>query len=65
MIPTDLEQRGKMIRYMLNGLETDADKMSEWEIQFFTSVKDQFDAKGNLSDRQCETLENIYNKLAP
>lgn len=34
--------------------------LSEWELQFVKSVKDQLEKKGSLSARQIEVLERIY-----
>lgn len=63
MIPTDPERRTEVIRYMLEFCENKLDSLSEWEANFITSIRDQFDSKGTLSDRQCDKLEQIYDKL--
>lgn len=61
MIPNDTEPRRAMIQYMISGLENEKD-LTEWELDFIASIKNQFDRRKNLSDRQCEILEAIYNK---
>lgn len=65
MIPTEKRERQQMIEYMLKALITDdqEDKLTTWEKNFVESVSNQFDDKGNLSDKQCEVLERIYNKV--
>ena len=37
-----------------------ADKLTEWEQDFVTSVKAYLERKGSLSSRQAEILEKIY-----
>lgn len=65
MIPADIESRRKVIAYMLTLAESEVGmgKLTSWEENFVGSVKDQFKTKQNLSDRQCEVLEQIYDKL--
>lgn len=62
MIPNDQPTRKNIITRMLNVLETNTDKMTEWEQDYIISIREQFGFKGNLSDRQCEILERIYDK---
>lgn len=62
MIPTEPEARKKMISYMLDGLSRSSIE-NEWEANFIESVTVQFEKKQNLSDKQCEILERIYNKV--
>lgn len=40
-----------------------ADELTKWEYDFILSVGNQFDDRKNLSDKQCEILEKIYDKL--
>jgi len=61
MIPNDINERRKMIKFMLEALETE-DEMSKWESDFTASIADQFTIKKDLSQRQCEKLEQIYDK---
>lgn len=49
-----------MIEHMLKELEQPKDMLSRWELDFLHSVKDQFDRRGSLSDRQFTVLEKIY-----
>ncbi len=37
-------------------------KLSKWEEGFLFSVSDQLDRTGSLSEKQCETLEKIYQE---
>lgn len=62
MIPTEIEARRKVIAYMLEGCVTNSEQLTEWEFNFITGCSDQFEKNQNLSDRQCEILERIYNK---
>jgi hypothetical protein len=41
----------------------DAEGLTKWEEDFILSVEEQFLVKENLSNRQCEILERIYDKL--
>lgn len=63
MIPTDIEQRKKMIVYMLGACNNENNNLTKWEENFLTSINEQFCDKNNLTDRQCEILERIYDKL--
>lgn len=66
MIPNDPVLRSQMIKRMINGIITDVDnamkELSEWEQNFISSIQDQFTKKGELSNKQCEILERIYDK---
>ena len=46
---------------MIDGL-LECDKLSSWESGFVESVAEQFERKGELSDKQCETLNRIYEE---
>jgi hypothetical protein len=63
MIPSNLEERRKMINYMLTSCVESKDELTKWEQNFIASIEGQFETKSNLSDRQCEILEQIYDKL--
>lgn len=64
MIPNDQPLRKQMIDRMLNDIMKDPNTrdLSKWEEDFVSSVYDQFIDKGNLSQKQCEILERIYDK---
>lgn len=62
MISKDIEVRRKIISYMLDGLLRSSIE-NEWENEFVHSVSEQFEKRQNLSDKQCEILERIYNKV--
>ena len=63
MIPTDKKQRREMITYMLKACTDNLDDLTSWEESFIESVNEQFQNRNDLSDRQCEILEKIYDKL--
>jgi len=63
MIPNDPEERHKMIVYMLATCNNEANNLTKWEENFIISINEQFCDKGTLSDRQCEILETIYDKI--
>jgi len=62
MIPQDKEQRVKIIAYMIEGIKLQHDELGDWEREFTYSVEEQFERKGDLTVRQCEKLEQIYNR---
>jgi hypothetical protein len=62
MIPNDQPLRQQTIRRMLEAL-IDREFLTKWESDFIQSIAEQFDKKGDLSDRQCEILERLYDKL--
>lgn len=64
MIPNDQPGRGQMIDMMINHLlhPSQHEDLTSWEQNFITSLRDQFEAKGNLSTKQCEILERLYDK---
>ena len=62
MIPHDLVERRKVIKYMLAAC-VELEFLSKWESDFLDSIIDQFGEKGNLSDDQCKVLERIYDKV--
>lgn len=39
------------------------DKLSAWEADFLDSIQDQLTDKGFLSDKQMDTLNNIWEKV--
>ena len=51
---------------ILTGLPDEDDyefeKLSEWEQSFLTSVRDQFERKGTVSEKQYQVLERIWDK---
>lgn len=59
-------QRFNQIWMMLRGLPDEEDSefenLSEWEQEFVSSIREQFERKGTLSINQEERLEEIYAK---
>ncbi|HET8773956.1 MAG TPA: hypothetical protein VFP80_09205 [Thermoanaerobaculia bacterium] len=53
-----------LVAYMLEELDTlsQADKLSDWEQEFVTSVDDQFGRYGRLSDKQLSKLKEVYER---
>jgi hypothetical protein len=45
---------------MLKELERPAKRLSSWELNFLESISDQFDRRGDLTDKQFDTLDRIY-----
>lgn len=50
----------EMILHMIGELQTPAKTLTKWEENFVSSISDQFDRRGSLSDKQFEILESIY-----
>lgn len=65
MIPNDQPERGQMIKRMLDVLLDESCRidLTKWESDFIFSLNDQFEKRRNLSNRQCEILERIYDKV--
>ena len=66
MIPNDQPGRKEMINRMINtiyGMNDRDDHLTGWESDFIDSILDQFRSKGDLSNKQCEILERIYDKV--
>ncbi len=56
------QARQEFIRMALERLETPSKELTKWEEDFVASVREQFQSRGTLSDRQLETLDNIYSE---
>ena len=63
MIPHDKDQRNQMVGYMLKYCLDNIEKLSKWEENFINSIGNQWDDGKDLTDRQCEILEKIYDKI--
>ena len=35
---------------------------SQWELEFLESIREQFDARGSLTERQQEILQGMYDR---
>lgn len=62
MIPNDQPLRSTVIKRMLETVNKNMQYLTEWEQDFIYSVYDQFEKKGDLSLKQTEILERIYDK---
>lgn len=49
-----------LIEHMLSALDTPSRELTEWEETFLESVREQFEQRWRLSERQAEILERIY-----
>lgn len=66
MIPNDFPLRQETIDRMIFGIMNNPEfleSLNKWEYDFMESIAEQFDKKGNLSDKQCEILEKIFDKM--
>lgn len=48
------------IKHLLNFIEPE--ELNDWENEFYFSVKEQFEQRGSLTDKQVAVLEKIYGK---
>lgn len=55
------DSRQKEIKAMLNFAET-IEETTDWEQDFLISIENQFKRRGELSDKQFDTLEKIVAK---
>lgn len=54
------ELTDKAIDYILDGLENA--NLNKWELNFYESIKDQWERRRQLSDKQKEILGQIWDK---
>jgi hypothetical protein len=54
------EARRTTISTWLTELERPAKQLSAWELNFLSSVSEQFYERGTLTDKQFDVLERIY-----
>ena len=47
---------------MIYDIEQRVDKISTWEIDFIESIRDRLDAKKDLTLKQLETLDAVWEK---
>ena len=50
---------------MLEAIEHQGVNLTTWEEEFVESLRSQFDAGRDLTERQLETLERIYAQRTP
>ena len=50
------------IEHMFRDLERPKNPLTTWELEFLTSIKDQFDRRGSLSVKQTDILSRIYEE---
>jgi hypothetical protein len=61
MKPTS-EDLAKLIEHMLSEVETDLENKNR-ENEFIASLREQFDKRGELSDRQVEGIRKFYERV--
>jgi len=49
----------------LEACEEYAERLTKWEQDFVESLREQWDRRGSLSERQLEILERIYAEKTP
>ncbi len=59
MLPNDPVLRKQMIDRMIEHCKNNMDKLTKWEEAFIYSI----DNKESLSDRECEKLEEIHDRV--
>jgi len=55
-----MTEKEKLITHMLELLENPHKELNPWELDFVESVREQFEIRKTLSERQFEILEHIY-----
>ena len=53
----------ELIQQMFDALKNPSKRLTVWEEQFLESISDQYVQRGNLTDKQFETLEKIYAEM--
>lgn len=61
-IPTDKDECAALIETMLQAVEADIDEYRRPN-EFIESLRDQFDRRGWLSDKQVEALMKFYDRV--
>ena len=51
------------VESQIEDCEKRSEKLSEWELGFIDSISKQFDKTGSLSQRQCEILDRIWERV--
>jgi uncharacterized membrane-anchored protein len=52
----------KRVKWLLECVTDDIDKLTDWEQSFVRSVEEQNRKNGGMSDKQYNTLERIYEE---
>lgn len=50
----------EMIQHMLDELKAPKKQLTQWELDFLSSITSQFEQRGSLSVKQFTKLESIY-----
>lgn len=64
-VDCEMNRQAKHILALLpeDGRDHEWGGLSEWEQKFLVSVRDQFERKGKVSEKQFQVLDKIYLKL--
>lgn len=57
--------RQQKIAHFIRTLHESGSDLTDWEKDFLSSIARQFNAKGDLSDKQLEILDRIYTHKTP
>ena len=54
----------ELAQHMIECLQSPNRKLTQWELDFLTSIGDQFEERNSLSERQFEVLKRVYKEKA-
>lgn len=54
------EEQKKVVAEWFKSIEKTGVNLTKWEEDFVESIKEQFEKRGSLSEKQLEILERIY-----
>lgn len=57
------KQAGDWMRLLPNPEERAWAELSEWKQQFLTSVREQYERRGTVSEKQFSVLQRVYEKV--
>lgn len=52
----------QLVGHMFKVLENPVRRLTEWELEFLDSTREQFEDRGSLSERQLDVLNRIYRE---
>jgi len=58
-------EQEKAVKDMLDDLKEPRKALTPWEMDFLTSISDQFTNYGRLSEKQLAVLERVHAEKAP
>ena len=51
------------VETILSDCESRKSKLSPWEADFIASIREQFDRRGSISEKQSEVLNKIWDRI--